>query len=262
MTSFDDHLDAMRETPYADVDLAEALGVMSSLSRLADLPAPPPSADLSVVLTEGLPPAARRQVASVRTSRSLWTRRGVAALALTAGLSGSLVGTAAAFDRLPAGARDLWSHVVGAVTPSADPPAHPQVTVGRDGDRTSEPGDPTPSRSVATPAVAPNHGESEDDSPRVGDEDRAGPRDEADGGTLTEDRSLSGDEGRDGSADGTGSDRTGSDGTGSDGASTEPGDGGDAGATSSDSSSADDGTSTEQPDAPDQPEPSASLQPE
>lgn len=156
MTSFDDHLNAMRDNPYSDAELVEALAVVSTLSRLAELPPPAPSRELSLVLRDGLEPGGVPSRGH-RPGRLHWTRRGVVAIALTAGLSGSLVGTAAAYDRLPDGVRDVWQRVVGAIAPSGDdvPPAHPRVQPAPDTDGTesSHQPDPVPPRLPAEPSA-------------------------------------------------------------------------------------------------------------
>lgn len=114
-------------------DLHDVAAFLTQLRGLADRPAPTPSAQLASVLAHGFAPdvPTTRPTREVpRPALSSWWRRGALAFGLSAGLSASLVGVAAASGQLPDGARAVVDRIVEAVTPfdvgSAREP-HPKV---------------------------------------------------------------------------------------------------------------------------------------
>lgn len=119
-SSRDRDLDALGEGGKAlGEDLQEVAAFLTQLRRIVDRPAPPPSAQLASVLAHGfvpqVPAPSSRTVS--RPAPSVWLRRSALAFGLSAGLSASLVGAAAASDRLPDGAKEVWERVIDSLTP-------------------------------------------------------------------------------------------------------------------------------------------------
>lgn len=117
-------------------DLQPVAAFLSQLRGLGELPAPRPSEELASVLTYGFaaPEAPRTARSAYRPAGAGWWRRGALAVGLSVGLSASLVGAAAASDRLPAGAQDVLERLVETMTPfdvRADQPAAPPASEGR-----------------------------------------------------------------------------------------------------------------------------------
>lgn len=128
MTRLPSHLRGSRERDLDRVgaggrpqgqDLQPVAAFLLQLRGLGELSAPRPSDELASVLTHGFAPpeAARTAPSGNRHARSGWWRRGVVAFGLSAGLSASLVGAAAASDRLPDRAQDVLERFVETVTP-------------------------------------------------------------------------------------------------------------------------------------------------
>lgn len=101
-------------------DLQDVAAFLTQLRRLADRPAPPPSAQLASLLARGFTPDVPTTPTTRKSTRptlSAWLRRGALAFGLSAGLSASLVGAAAASGQLPDGAQDVLERLVETVTP-------------------------------------------------------------------------------------------------------------------------------------------------
>ncbi len=195
-------------------DLQPVAAFLSQLRGLGELPAPRPSDELATLLSQGFaaeeaPRAARP---ADRPAGAGWLRRGALAVGLSAGLSASLVGAAAASDRLPAGAQDVLARFVETVTPfdvRADRPQAPPANeeLGQHPTTVEELEVPPATPATATSQEEPGGGasagtgsEAEDSSARGHEEDS--------------DRHRSGDSDRQSADDADGDDRSDGDGGG------------------------------------------------
>lgn len=114
-------LDCGGTPPGAEFE--EVAAYLTSLQTLLELSPPRPSSELAAVLTHGLVPPAAPAPSALRSTRpsgrSRLLRRRLLALGLSAGIAVSLSGVAAASDRLPGGAQNVWDRLVESVNPSA-----------------------------------------------------------------------------------------------------------------------------------------------